>query len=96
MPTSQAADKVAHALGVRMFETPTGWKFFGNLLDAGYVTIYMRRKCRNRIRSRSRERWAVGRPDVVEHSGCSQVERSGYRDRTLEAVRPQLLCALRL
>lgn len=39
MPTSQAADKVAQAMGVRMFETPTGWKFFGNLLDAGYVTM---------------------------------------------------------
>jgi phosphoglucomutase len=39
MPTSAAADRVAEALGVPMFETPTGWKFFGNLLDAGQVTI---------------------------------------------------------
>ncbi|MBT0668474.1 alpha-D-glucose phosphate-specific phosphoglucomutase [Novosphingobium profundi] len=39
MPTSAAADRVAEALGVRCFETPTGWKFFGNLLDAGMVTI---------------------------------------------------------
>jgi len=39
MPTSQAADRVAEALGVPVFETPTGWKFFGNLLDAGMVTI---------------------------------------------------------
>lgn len=39
MPTSRAADRVAARLGVELFETPTGWKFFGNLLDAGLVTI---------------------------------------------------------
>lgn len=39
MPTSAAADRVAAALGIPMFETPTGWKFFGTLLDAGRVTI---------------------------------------------------------
>ena len=39
MPTSGAADRVAQRLGIRLFETPTGWKFFGNLLDAGLVTI---------------------------------------------------------
>ena len=39
MPTSAAADRVAEKLGVPMFETPTGWKFFGNLLDAGMATI---------------------------------------------------------
>lgn len=39
MPTSAAADRVAVALGIPCFETPTGWKFFGNLLDAGRVTI---------------------------------------------------------
>ena len=39
MPTSQAADRVAVKLGVECFETPTGWKFFGNLLDAGRVTL---------------------------------------------------------
>ncbi|MCQ8782032.1 alpha-D-glucose phosphate-specific phosphoglucomutase [Mangrovibrevibacter kandeliae] len=39
MPTSQAADRVAAKRGLAMFETPTGWKFFGNLLDAGKVTI---------------------------------------------------------
>ena len=39
MPTSAAVDRVAEALGVPCFETPTGWKFFGNLLDAGKVTI---------------------------------------------------------
>jgi phosphoglucomutase len=39
MPTSAALDKVAAKLGVECFETPTGWKFFGNLLDAGRITI---------------------------------------------------------
>lgn len=39
MPTSAAADRVAEALGIPLFETPTGWKFFGTLLDAGKVTI---------------------------------------------------------
>jgi phosphoglucomutase len=39
MPTSAAADRVAAALGVPAYETPTGWKFFGNLLDAGMATI---------------------------------------------------------
>jgi phosphoglucomutase len=39
MPTSTAADRVAEALGIPSFETPTGWKYFGNLLDAGLVTL---------------------------------------------------------
>lgn len=39
MPTSQAADRVAAKLGIPCYETPTGWKFFGNLLDAGKVTL---------------------------------------------------------
>lgn len=39
MPTSTAADKVAEALGIPAWETPTGWKFFGTLLDAGKATI---------------------------------------------------------
>ncbi|MET0043845.1 MAG: alpha-D-glucose phosphate-specific phosphoglucomutase [Candidatus Thiodiazotropha sp. 6PLUC3] len=39
MPTSQAADRVAEKLGLVCFETPTGWKFFGNLLDAGKITL---------------------------------------------------------
>ncbi|TXH34513.1 MAG: alpha-D-glucose phosphate-specific phosphoglucomutase [Rhodospirillaceae bacterium] len=39
MPTSQAADTVAKALGIPCFETPTGWKFFGNLLDADRATL---------------------------------------------------------
>ncbi len=39
MPTSAAVDHVAERLGIRAYETPTGWKFFGNLLDAGLATL---------------------------------------------------------
>ena len=39
MPTSQAVDRVAQKLGLEAFETPTGWKFFGNLLDANKITL---------------------------------------------------------
>ncbi len=39
MPTSQAVDRVAETLGIDCYETPTGWKFFGNLLDAGKITL---------------------------------------------------------
>jgi phosphoglucomutase len=39
MPTSQAADRVAEQLGLECYETPTGWKFFGNLLDAHKITL---------------------------------------------------------
>lgn len=39
MPTSRAVDYVANTLGIASFETPTGWKFFGNLLDAGKATL---------------------------------------------------------
>ena len=39
MPTSAALDRVAEALGVTCYETPTGWKFFGNLMDAGRVSL---------------------------------------------------------
>ncbi len=39
MPTSTAVDRVAKAMDIDCFETPTGWKFFGNLLDAGKVTL---------------------------------------------------------
>jgi len=39
MPTSRAVDRVARTLGIDCFETPTGWKFFGNLLDAGRIAL---------------------------------------------------------
>ncbi|WP_411725559.1 alpha-D-glucose phosphate-specific phosphoglucomutase [Methyloglobulus sp.] len=39
MPTSQAVDRVAAKYNISCYETPTGWKFFGNLLDAGKITL---------------------------------------------------------
>ncbi len=39
LPTSRAVDRVADNLGIEFFETPTGWKFFGNLMDAGRITL---------------------------------------------------------
>lgn len=39
LPTSRAADRVAKALGIPAYETPTGWKFFASLLDAGKITL---------------------------------------------------------
>ena len=39
MPTSRALDQVAQQLGIECYETPTGWKYFGNLLDAGKITL---------------------------------------------------------
>ena len=39
LPTSRAVDKVAEALGIKCYETPTGWKFFGNLLDDKRITL---------------------------------------------------------
>lgn len=39
MPTSRAVDRVAKGLNIECYETPTGWKFFGNLLDAGKITL---------------------------------------------------------
>jgi len=39
MPTSQAVDRVAEKMNIPCYETPTGWKFFGNLLDAGNITL---------------------------------------------------------
>jgi len=39
MPTSGAIDKLAAKIGLECFETPTGWKFFGNLMDAGKIVI---------------------------------------------------------
>ncbi|WP_193199037.1 alpha-D-glucose phosphate-specific phosphoglucomutase [Nostoc sp. MG11] len=39
MPTSEAVDRVAAQIGIECYETPTGWKFFGNLLDAGKATL---------------------------------------------------------
>lgn len=39
MPTSGAVDKVVKKMGVKLFETPTGWKFFGNLMEKGWISM---------------------------------------------------------
>jgi phosphoglucomutase len=96
MPTSQAVDQVARALGLPCFETPTGWKFFGNLLDAGRITL-----C-------GEESFGTGSDHVREKDGLWAVlfwlnvlaaRREAVEDdraRALGAVRAQLLHALRL
>lgn len=57
MPTSSAADRVAQALGIPLYETPTGWKFFGNLMDAGMISI-----C-------GEESFGTGSPHIREKDG---------------------------
>jgi len=39
MPTSGAVDKVVKKMGVKLYETPTGWKFFGNLMEKGWISL---------------------------------------------------------
>lgn len=57
MPTSGAVDKVAAKLGVKLYETPTGWKFFGNLMDAGLIGL-----C-------GEESFGTGSPHIREKDG---------------------------
>jgi len=56
MPTSTAVDRVAEAPQISRYETPTGWKFFGNLMDAGDAQS-VAKKFRHRFQSRAREGW---------------------------------------
>ncbi len=93
MPTSRAADRVAEKLGVALFETPTGWKFFGNLLDAGMATI-----C-------GEESAGTGSDHVREKDGLWAIllwlnilaaqrrKRRRHRRQALGRIWPQLLCA---
>ena len=69
MPTSRAADRVAEKLGIPCFETPTGWKFFGNLLDAGMATHLRRGERGHRLRPCPREGRAVGGAALAQHPG---------------------------
>lgn len=95
MPTSAAADRVAQKLGIGMYETPTGWKFFGNLLDAGLATL-----C-------GEESFGTGSDHVREKDGLWAVlfwlNVIAVRKESVKsivekhwAVRPQLLLAPRL
>ncbi len=96
MPTSAAADRVAEKLGLGMFETPTGWKFFGNLLDNGKVTICGEESSgtgSDHVREKD-GLWAVLL--WLKYSGGAQAEREGNRRGTLGAFRTQLLHPPRL
>jgi len=96
MPTSAAVDRVAKALGITCYETPTGWKFFGNLLEAGRATL-----C-------GEESFGTGSDHVREKDGlwavlmwlnidrCAGSVGGADPDRALGAVRAQLLFASRL
>ncbi len=75
MPTSAAADRVAEKLGIEMHETPTGWKFFGNLLDAGRVTICGEESGGHRLQPCAREGWPLGRAALAQHPRLAQAER---------------------
>jgi phosphoglucomutase len=77
MPTSAAVDVVAKELGIACFETPTGWKFFGNLLDAGRITLCGEESFgtgSNHIREKD-GLWAVlFWLNILAVSGCSVAE----------------------
>ena len=91
MPTSGAVDRVAAKLGIECFETPTGWKFFGNLLDAGRINICGEGIRRYRLRSRAREGRPVGRVDVAQHPRRAGAVRRRHHGRSLRHLRAQLL-----
>ena len=78
MPTSAAVDRVAKALNLPCFETPTGWKFFGNLLDAGRVSL-----C-------GEESYGPGSSHVREKDGLWAIlfwlSLQGATDRSVEAL----------
>jgi len=88
MPTSGAADRVAEKLGIGIYETPTGWKFFGNLLDEGMATI-----C-------GEESAGTGSNHVREKDGLWAVllwlNILAVRKESALDIRPQLLFAPRL
>ena len=99
MPTSTAADRVAKALGVPCFETPTGWKYFGNLMDAGMATLCGEESYgtgSNHIREKDGV-WAVlfwlnllaasGKPvDTIVHEHWARFGRNYYSRHDYEAV----------
>jgi phosphoglucomutase len=78
MPTSAAVDRVAKALDIPCYETPTGWKFFGNLMDAGKVTL-----C-------GEESFGTGSDHVREKDGLWAVlfwlNILAVREQTVEAI----------
>ena len=96
MPTSAAADRVAAKLGIGIYETPTGWKFFGNLLDAGFATICGEESAgtgSNHVREKD-GLWAVLL--WLNILAARKQPRQGDRRGALEGIRPQLLRPPRL
>ena len=96
MPTSAAADRVAAKLGIKAYETPTGWKFFGNLLDANLATLVRRGKLRHRLEPHPREGRGVGGLVLAQYPRQTPHLRARPRARTLENLRAQLLHPPRL
>ena len=97
MPTSRAADRVAAALGIACHETPTGWKFFGNLLDAGLATICGEESAgtgSDHVREKDGV-WAVLFWLNVARRAAGRIGR-GDRPRPLAPLRPRHLFAPRL
>ena len=96
MPTSRAVDRVAAALGIDCYETPTGWKYFGSLLDAGRIALCGEESAgtgANHIREKDGV-WAV----LFWLNVLAARARAGRRDpgRPLAALRPQFLRPPRL
>jgi phosphoglucomutase len=96
MPTSTAADRVAAALGISCFETPTGWKYFGNLLDAGMATLCGEESYGTGSEPHPRKGWPVGRAVLAEPDRRQRQVGQPARAGTLGPLRPQLLFAPRL
>ena len=96
MPTSAAADRVAAKLGIKAYETPTGWKFFGNLLDANLATLMRRGKLRHRLEPHPREGRGVGGPVLAQHPRQTPHLRARPRARALADLWAQLLHPPRL
>jgi phosphoglucomutase len=102
MPTSQAADRVAASLGIACYETPTGWKYFGNLLDANLATLCGEESYgtgSNHIREKD-GLWAVlfwlnliaasGKPvNQIVHEHWARFGRNYYSRHDYEAVDAQ-------
>jgi phosphoglucomutase len=93
MPTSRALDRVAAAKGLDCYETPTGWKFFGNLLDAGRVSLCGEESAgtgSDHVREKD-GLWAVLLWLNILAAKRQSVAR--HHDGALDRVRPQLLFA---
>ena len=92
MPTSRAADRVAARLGVPLYETPTGWKFFGNLLDAGLATICGEESAGTGSSHVREKDGALGGFAVAQYFGGAGRERRGDCRQALGGLWAELLC----